>query len=59
MAELRHVMRNIGEDITEEELNDILKEGDRDGDGIVDYSGTYLLHNHFCNLRINVIILII
>lgn len=48
MTELRHVMSNIGEELTEEELDDILKDGDLDGDGTIVYEGTYN-KKHICS----------
>ena len=38
-AELRHVMRNLGEEMTEDEVDEMIKEGDIDGDGQVNYEG--------------------
>lgn len=32
-AELRHLMVSIGEELTDEELDEIIKAGDQDGDG--------------------------
>lgn len=34
-AELRHVMTNLGEKLTDEEVNEMIKEADVDGDGRV------------------------
>ncbi|XP_053214781.1 calmodulin-A-like [Panonychus citri] len=36
-AELRHVMTNLGEKLTDEEVEDMIKEADLDGDGLVNY----------------------
>lgn len=36
-AELRHVMINLGEKLTEEEVEMMIKEADTDGDGQVNY----------------------
>lgn len=38
--ELRHVMTNLGEKLTDEEVEDMIKEADLDGDGLVNYEGT-------------------
>ncbi len=38
-AELRHVMTNLGEKLTDEEVEDMMKEADIDGDGQVNYEG--------------------
>ena len=35
--ELRHVMTNLGEKITEKEADEMIKEADLDGDGRIDY----------------------
>ncbi|CAN8270448.1 unnamed protein product [Cochlearia groenlandica] len=36
-SELRHVMINLGEKLTDEEVNQMIKEADLDGDGQVNY----------------------
>lgn len=38
-SELRHVMTNLGEKLSEEEVDDMIKEADMDGDGMVNYDG--------------------
>jgi len=43
-AELRHVMTNLGEKLTDEEVDEMIREADIDGDGQVNYEGLYLLH---------------
>ena len=40
-AELRYVMANLGEKMTDEEIDDMLKQADENGDGEIDYQGTY------------------
>lgn len=40
-TELRHVMTNLGERLSEEEVDDMIKEADLDGDGMVNYDGMY------------------
>lgn len=36
-VQLRSVMRTIGEKVTDEEVAQMVKEADLDGDGLVDY----------------------
>ena len=42
-AELRHVMTNLGEKLTDEEVDEMIREADIDGDGQVNYEGRDLL----------------
>ena len=37
-AELRHVMTSLGEKLSDEEVDAMMKEADADGDGQVDYA---------------------
>ncbi|KOB78549.1 Calmodulin [Operophtera brumata] len=41
MKVLRHVMTNLGEKLSEEEVDDMIREADLDGDGMVNYHGQY------------------
>lgn len=41
-AELRHVMTNLGEKLTDEEVDEMIREADIDGDGQVNYEGKCL-----------------
>ncbi|VDM47849.1 unnamed protein product [Toxocara canis] len=42
-AELRHVMTNLGEKLTDEEVDEMIREADIDGDGQVNYEGTFFI----------------
>ena len=42
-AELRHVMTNLGEKLTDEEVDEMIREADIDGDGQVNYEGELLI----------------
>ena len=41
--ELRLVMTNLGEKLTDEEVEDMIREADLDGDGLVNYDGEFSL----------------
>ena len=41
-AELRHVMTNLGEKLTDEEVDEMIREADIDGDGQVNYEGIFV-----------------
>ncbi len=40
-AELRHVMTNLGEKLTDDEVDEMLMEADVNGDGEIDYEGKH------------------
>lgn len=45
-AELRHVMTNLGEKLTDEEVDEMIREADIDGDGQVNYEGELFTFSH-------------
>ena len=50
-TELRMVMLNIGEKMSEEEVENMIKEADEDGDGQVNYDGRYFFSSYyFCEM---------
>ena len=38
-TELRYVMRNIGDQLTEADIDEMISEADQDGDGQINYGG--------------------
>ena len=46
-AELRHVMTNLGEKLTDEEVDEMIREADIDGDGQINYEGLFLFQFSF------------
>lgn len=38
-AELQHVMKSLGEQLTDDEIEDMIREADINGDGQVDFEG--------------------
>ena len=48
--ELRQVMRSIGEKFTDDDIDEIIREIDMDGDGEVDYEGSWhTFSTDFCD----------
>ena len=43
-AELKVVMMNLGEKLSDAEVDDMLKEADTNGDGRIDYNGKWLIN---------------
>ena len=46
-AELRQVMMNLGEKLSEAEVDEMVREADIDGDGRIDYDGRKQKQNTF------------
>lgn len=44
VGELRHIMTSMGEKMTNEEVDDMLREADKDNDGKVNYQGKPMMH---------------
>lgn len=42
-AELRQLMKSIGEDLTDEQIEEMIREADQDGDGSIDCKSVFLL----------------
>lgn len=56
-SELRHVMKAIGENLTDAEIDDLIKEADVDGNGTIDceFMSSILLPLHSCLVRVDVL----
>lgn len=52
-AELRHVMTNLGEKLTDEEVDEMIREADIDGDGQVNYEGKTAYLDSYLLLRLS------
>lgn len=46
-------MMNLGEKLTEEEVDDMIKEADMNGDGMVNYDGNYFKINSISMILMN------
>ena len=49
--ELKQLMANLGEKLTDEELDEMMREADLNGDGHIDYEGKYLQTTVLFHLR--------
>ena len=45
--ELKHIMANLGEKLTDEELDEMMREADTNGDGQIDYEGEENIANNY------------
>ena len=46
LSQLRHVMTNLGEKLTDEEVDEMIREADVDGDGQVNYEEFVKVSGH-------------
>ena len=46
MNELRWILKSLGDDLTEEDIDDMIADVDTDGSGWVDYDGMLSTNNH-------------
>ena len=42
VVELRQAMTNLGERLTDEEVDEMIKEAEKDGSGLVNYEGMFM-----------------
>ena len=54
-SELRHVMTNLGEKLSDEEVDDMIKEADLDGDGMVNYAGEKIISTKWKYFHIRIL----
>jgi Ca2+-binding EF-hand superfamily protein len=50
--ELRRVMTHLGEKLSEQEVDDMIKEADGDGDGKIDYLGKEI--KFYCSIGLTI-----
>lgn len=48
-AELRQVMTNMGQKLSDKDVDSMIKEADMDGDGQINYAGLYSYHSNIPN----------
>ena len=46
-SELRHVMTNLGEKLSDSEIDDMIREADVNCDGQINYEGRHTINKHF------------
>jgi len=46
--ELRECMKKLGEELSEDEIGEMLKEADADGNGEIEYAGKFIITVLFC-----------
>ena len=56
MNELRWILKSLGDDLTEEDIDDMIADVDTDGSGWVDYDGMSL-HNIYTSITIVIVAL--
>lgn len=45
--DLRWILKELGDDLTEEEIDEMIRDTDRDGSGFVDFDGGWLYQNRW------------
>ena len=43
-SELKHIMTNLGENLNDQEIGEMIREADSDGDGMINYAGQWVGH---------------
>ena len=56
MNELRWILKSLGDDLTEDDIDDMIADVDTDGSGWVDYDGMSL-HNIYTSITIVIVAL--
>lgn len=51
-AELRQLMKSIGEDLTDEQIEEMIREADQDGDGSIDCESCCFLFFSFSGIAV-------
>ena len=45
------MMTSLGEKLTEEEISEMMKEADLDGDGVINFDGNIIHHVYFIHVQ--------